>query len=341
MLYALLSLVVAALTVVLTIYTRSLLRAHTESVENERRFQQMADNIQEIFWMIDADSMKVLFVNQAYETITGRSCRNLQECPSSYEEAIHPEDRPHVLRKLNEATRSGHFEEKFRIVLPDQSLRWVSVRGFPVRDSDGRICRLVGTAQDITAQKQAEAEIEMNLALAKSAWAEAEALRRATLALTQNLRMDFVLDTLLESLTELIACESACIWFLEGDTHLVVAREKSQSESVAKKASYPLTLDAVDSPLLSRILKGKRSVLIPDTKQEADWKRLQPPFPSPVLALCTIDCLPPYARTAFGRPRSARRLQPGGSSARPASGNPRRCRHPEFSSLRVCLNIWF
>lgn len=125
MLYALLSLVVAALTVVLTIYTRSLLRAHTESVENERRFQQMADNIQEIFWMIDADSMKMLFVNQAYETITGRSCRNLQECPSSYQEAIHPEDRPHVLRKLSEATRSGHFEEKFRIVLPDQSLRWV------------------------------------------------------------------------------------------------------------------------------------------------------------------------------------------------------------------------
>ena len=41
---------------------------------------------------------------------------------------------------------------------------------------------------------------------------------------------------------------------------------------MAKKASYPLTLDAVDSPLLSRILKGKRSVLIPDTKQEADWK---------------------------------------------------------------------
>jgi PAS domain S-box-containing protein len=271
-LYALLALVVAALAVVLTIYTRSLLRAHTESVENERRFHQIADNIQEIFWMVDAETRKTLFVNQAYETITGRSCGNLQESPSSCQEAIHPEDRPHVLRKLSEATRSGHFEEKFRIVLPDGNLRWVWVRGFPVLDSDGRICRLVGTAQDITVQKQAEEDVEMNLALAKSAWAEAEALRRATLALTQNLRMDFVLDTLLESLTELIACESACIWFLEGDTHLVVAREKLQSQPVAKEGNYPLTMDAVDSPLLLQILKGKTSVLIPDTKQEADWK---------------------------------------------------------------------
>ena len=276
MLYVLLILVFAALSVVLTIHTRSLLRANRESLENERRFQQMADNIQEIFWMMDAETRKLLYVNQAYETITGRSCHSLQESPSSYEEAIHSEDRPHVLSQLGAATRSGHFEEKFRIVLPDRTLRWVWARGFPVRDSGGRIYRLVGTAQDITAQKQAEEEVETNLALAKSAWEEAEALRKATLALTGNLRMDFVLDTLLSSLTELIVCESACIWLLEGDTHLVAAREKVQSRAGAQRTSYPLTLDARDSPPLLRVLKNKRSVLIPDTEGEADWKDFEP-----------------------------------------------------------------
>ena len=125
MLYALLSLVVVALTVVLTVYTRSLLRANNESFENERRFQQMADNIQEVFWMINAETMETLYVNRAYETITGRSWRNLQESPLSYQEAIHPDDRPHVLRQLGEATRSGRFEEKFRIVLPDRTPRWL------------------------------------------------------------------------------------------------------------------------------------------------------------------------------------------------------------------------
>jgi PAS domain S-box-containing protein len=238
----------------------------------EHEFQQMADNIQEIFWMLDARTRKTLYVNQAYETITGRSCQSLQEDPSSYEEAIHPEDRRRTLDKLREATQTGRFAEKFRIVWPTGEVRWVSVRGFPVRDSDGTICRLVGTAQDITAQQQAEEQVAANLALAEGAWAESEALRKATLALTQDLRMDLVLDALLQSLTELISCECARIWLLEADTRLFVAREKLRDEIPKKKPNYPLTLDAADIPFLQRVLASQQSVLLCDTRQEADWQ---------------------------------------------------------------------
>lgn len=72
------------------------LREHRES---EQRYRQMAGHIQEIFWMLDAESKKAIEVNEAYETITGRSRRSLMENPLSYEEVIHPEDRPHVLAK--------------------------------------------------------------------------------------------------------------------------------------------------------------------------------------------------------------------------------------------------
>jgi len=124
----------------------------------EHEFQQMADNIQEIFWMLDARTKKTIYVNQAYETITGRSCQSLQEDPSSYEEAIHPEDRPQVLGKLQQASQSGEFDERFRIVRPNGEVRWVAVRGFPVRDSEGSISRLVGTVQEITGQWFAPAQ---------------------------------------------------------------------------------------------------------------------------------------------------------------------------------------
>ncbi|HTW31975.1 MAG TPA: PAS domain S-box protein, partial [Candidatus Sulfotelmatobacter sp.] len=50
-------------------------QAETALRESEERFRQMANNIQEIFWMLDAENMKVLYVNPAYETITGRSCQ--------------------------------------------------------------------------------------------------------------------------------------------------------------------------------------------------------------------------------------------------------------------------
>ena len=180
--------------------------------------------------------------------------------------------RLHVLAKLAEATRTGQFDERFRVVWPNREVRWVFVRGFPVRDEDGDICRLVGTAQDITAQKQAEDQVSKNLALAKSAWAESEALRNATLALTQDLRMDIVLDALLQSLTDLVSCECCRIWLLEGDTRLFVAREKLRHEPPKKEPNYPLTLDAADVPFLQRILASQKSVILSDTKQEADWK---------------------------------------------------------------------
>lgn len=51
--------------------------AKTVFEDREREFHQMADNIQEIFWVIDAETKKATYVNPAYDTITGRSCQSL------------------------------------------------------------------------------------------------------------------------------------------------------------------------------------------------------------------------------------------------------------------------
>lgn len=239
--------------------------------DSDERFQQMADNIQEIYWMLDAETKHVIYVNPAYETITGRSCSSLRDNPASYQETFHPEDRVRVLTRLDEATRTGQFDEEFRIVRPDHAVRWVSVRGFPVRDSAGVIRRLVGVSQDISARKSAEEQMANNLALAESAWAEADAFRKTTLALTQNLRMDCVLDTLLESLLKLIPCESARVLLVETDTHLFLERELQHLEANRRPPKCPNTLDARESRFLMQVLVTKNSVLIPDTSEEPEW----------------------------------------------------------------------
>ena len=239
--------------------------------ESEERFQQMATNIQEIFWMLDAENRKALYVNQAYEIITGRSCESLAEDPKSYEEVIHPEDRVRVLSKLGEAVQIGQFDEEFRIVKPDGATRWVWVRGFPVRDSAGVVRRLVGTAQDISARKSAEEEIARNLDRAESAGAEADAFRKTTLALTQNLSMDYVLDTLLQSLLKLVPCESARILLVEADTRLFLAREVQACETSRRFPRSPATYYARDSEFLMQVLAGRNSLLIPNTAAETGW----------------------------------------------------------------------
>jgi PAS domain S-box-containing protein len=239
----------------------------------EGQLEQMEDNIQEIFWMIDAETKQALRVNHAYETITGRSRQSLINNPSSYREIIHPQDRRPVLAKLDQGVRTGKFDERFRIVRLDGDIRWVWVRGFPVRDSAGKLLRLVGTALDITTQREAEEQVERNLALAKSAWAEADALRKATLGLTQDLRMNYVLDTLLQSLTELISCEYARVLLLEGDCRLLVAREKLLHETTKRAPHNPLVLEADEFPHFRQIVIDQNSVLLPDTEKESEWRR--------------------------------------------------------------------
>jgi PAS domain S-box-containing protein len=239
--------------------------------ESEERFQEMARNIEEIFWTLDAENMKVLYVSPAYETITGRSCESLREDPRFYEEVIHPEDRVRVLSRLAESVQTGQLDEEFRITKPDGATRWVWVRGFPVRDSAGIVRRLVGTAQDVSARKSAEEEIARNLDRAESAGAEADAFRKTTLALTQNLGMDYVLDTLLQSLLKLVPCESARILLVEADTRLLLAREVQGCETNRRIPKSPSTLDAKDSEFLIHVLAGRNSLLIPNTAVEAGW----------------------------------------------------------------------
>ena len=242
--------------------------------DSEERFRQMADNIQEIFWMIDAQSRKTLYVNSAFETITGRSKQSLMEDPLSYEEIIHPDDRVQVLFKLEQATLSGNFDERFRIVVPTGKTRWVWARGFPVTDDQNTIRRLVGTVVDITNQKQAEEEVERNLALAKAAWAEADAMRDATLALTQDLKMDSVLDTLLRSLLDLVPYESAQILLLESDSRLFVAREAPHSPVVPHSTNGPATIDAIQFPLIQKVLRTQDEIILADTQREPEWRAL-------------------------------------------------------------------
>lgn len=245
-------------------------RAQEALRESEERFQQMASNIQEIFWMFDAGSKKVVYINRAYEIITGRSCESLCEDPRSFREAIHPEDRVRILSRLSESLEQGRFDEEFRIVMPNGAVRWVWARGFPVRGPAGIIRRLVGSAQDITARKSAEREIARNLDLAEAARTEAEAFRKTSLALTENLSMDYVLDTLLASLLELVPFESAQVLLVEAETHLFLARELQNCEP-GRLPPAPATLGARDSRYLMEILATRKSLLLSDTGQEEEW----------------------------------------------------------------------
>jgi PAS domain S-box-containing protein len=126
--------------------------------QSEEKFRLMAENIDEIFWLLDPKSLGAIYVSPAFEHICERPLASLRTDPTSYREIIHPEDAPRVLAQLALLETTNEFHEQFRILCPS-GMKWVEVWGFTAKDSLGKVTALVGTAQDISERRRAEAAL--------------------------------------------------------------------------------------------------------------------------------------------------------------------------------------
>jgi PAS domain S-box-containing protein len=130
---------------------------HTRALqESEKRFRQLAENIHEIFWMVDPRTDKFVYVSPAFKEIWLKDPEAVLRDPSAWFEGIHPEDRDTVLA-VKQAQRGGENKDcEYRIVRADGCTHWVWDRAFPVFDSAGHLDRIVGIVEDITDRKRAE-----------------------------------------------------------------------------------------------------------------------------------------------------------------------------------------
>lgn len=128
---------------------------------SEERFRQLAENIQEVFWIGDPQYSKILYVSPAYEQIWGRPRKELYEQPYARLNVIHPDDRDRVLADLMPLEQ---LDIEYRILRPDGSIRWIRDRGFPIRDEQGQVYRIAGISEDITELKQAEEQLRQAVA---------------------------------------------------------------------------------------------------------------------------------------------------------------------------------
>jgi PAS domain S-box-containing protein len=265
----LLGIVLAALGVVVFLLTRFLAVASEEQRQTtkaldtrEREFQSVFENALDAILILDdqgicreANPSAARLFGARREDLIGQAIERFYKRPDDFRSSW----ADFLARK--------HQQGDAELLREDQSASFVEFTA----KADYLPGRHVMILRDITQRRIAELALLEREALAQSAWAEAEALRKATLALTQDLRMDYVMDALLRSLAELIPYTCARVLIPEGGPHVLALGEKLCPETTKKPPGYPLTLNADKSPILQRILADQNSVLILDTKQEKEW----------------------------------------------------------------------
>lgn len=128
--------------------------------ESEERFRQLAENIGEVFWLIDAQSGEMIYLSPAFEDVWEQPGSHMLKDPTFILDTVHPEDFYKVQKALQEHGWLG-FSKEYRIVLQDGESRWISTTSFPIRNDDGEIYRVAGLSVDISEYKQLADEREM------------------------------------------------------------------------------------------------------------------------------------------------------------------------------------
>jgi PAS domain S-box-containing protein len=122
---------------------------------SEVRFRELAESINDVFFLREAGTDAMLYVSPAYEEVWGRSCASLYADPRSRIDSVYPSDVPITLEMDATRARGEQSCFEYRIVRPDGAVRWIESRGYPVRDDAGVVRRTAGVAKDITVAKQA------------------------------------------------------------------------------------------------------------------------------------------------------------------------------------------
>lgn len=125
---------------------------------NASILRDFTEKVGGVFYTIEhgETGMSVANISAAYEDIWGRPRSSLVADPMSYIDAVHPEDRPRVEQAVARQQDGHETETEYRISDPEGREKWILDRAYPVMDDSGKVIRVIGLAEDITARKHTE-----------------------------------------------------------------------------------------------------------------------------------------------------------------------------------------
>ena len=131
--------------------------------ESQERFRQLAENVQDVFWLISPDLNQLFYLSPTYEKIWGHPRQKVCAQPSKWIETVHPEDREAVTASLARALEGNSTSLEYRIVRADGTECWIWDRAFPIKNELGKVYRIARICEEIGDRKEAETQIRDSL----------------------------------------------------------------------------------------------------------------------------------------------------------------------------------
>ena len=117
---------------------------------SEERFRQIADTVEDVFWIVDLHPRALVYANPAFERVFGLPFDRIRADPGLWGGLVHPDDRTAFKRAFERWAAGEEGAVEYRIRRPDGGDRWIRDRGARITDPAGRVYRVVGLAEDVT-----------------------------------------------------------------------------------------------------------------------------------------------------------------------------------------------
>lgn len=123
--------------------------------ESEQRFRTMADAMPQLAWIADPDGF-IFWYNQRWYDYSGTTPEQMEGW--GWQSVHDPEKLPKVMERWTASIATGQpFEMEFPLLGVDGKYREFLTRGVPMKDSEGRVLRWLGTNTDVSEARELEA----------------------------------------------------------------------------------------------------------------------------------------------------------------------------------------
>ncbi|NJD34176.1 MAG: PAS domain S-box protein [Betaproteobacteria bacterium] len=127
--------------------------------EQEDFFRLIAENVGDFIAVLDLEGTRIYY-SPSYQQFIG-AATDLRGTDSFAE--IHPEDRERVQRIFRETVLTGVGQQiEYRFQRADGSIREMESRGGVIRDSEGRVARVVVVSHDVTDRRRDDEKLREN-----------------------------------------------------------------------------------------------------------------------------------------------------------------------------------